>query len=1651
MEQEVEESFRAEDHGKDRFHAVANPGSCKRASISGQERPAICTKHKTSNPLSCPGSVTTGYLDHQQERVTTTESATGSIEIKSKSLQGSAVGSPKKQGLAKIDIRGERTQLANHVPFQSQHGVLLPQETGRNESGRNARSQTCANRRDILRITQQQNAADVSGPISLGPGVTKSTHLFPVQTKRKGISPVRDSFERAELNTTSNEGGVLKQQRLKSPNKCWTLKQNVGSDKKTAKRQYNVSDDDDIARRWSTREKGIVNENRTNASPSKIRHRMLLIQEAAEVEKQMEVYNEGIAFRCRRARQHSSTQDVNEHLETKRSCQRHDSPTVTRPPFISSGTLGYKKLVTGPMMQARPCKPTGIESESKGGTDKDKDPLIQSVRESFKAQLPNVRRGSELDSEQKIMEANAHVSPLRERHRLLSDASTKGVSRIINNCLQTTRCSACTLSPRTGTPIPQEQRKILKHFGRSQKLAAHEDQMNEEHGLWKDSASRGVGRDPGSPKSRRKDIRYETATWRCVADDHIIRGTGKPREENSRKGEGSEPQEKHVQGAKPRNKAVWKSYIDEKKQNVQAIRKKLEAPRGRTSIKSEPSSPPASTDRKANSRAKRPTELHTDHQSKDSPEQPVLRNTPRNCCTSAAGAKNHPDQSARNLRDNSVPRSWKFSQLDSNGNEKDASEKIGTKIRLQSAQRFQSPVNQVRQVFRSTRVNTEELKSKEKNCWTNEFLTMKEKLRRSGESTSSFDVVALRPMGNLGEKERSVSKDAGSKSARNVGDTLMTAGKSGTFSRDHVKVMKRATELIKESSSSGLSKVYSNRDLIKPWQSRTPFRRSPNRNKNDDFQDDHVHKQRIDLARFRASHKSRMICSGNKPCLSHPPSISPDRIVDEQDYHEPSHRSSSSDLKTSKNCPEARSKRATKLSECSNRTIRSPRSSEVSKSSLLISSDENKDSTNDTSGRQSLDYVLGSLAEQVRELDERLRGATISSPASSSSSIITSRGLYLNGDNQSNNQPCLRPLDELSKDRSSPFSSVASSPERHSQKISHGSPAGNISRVYSNGNTRHQQVDSAFRHTERPASARTYMDELKKLLREISSESNQIPLRKLELAAVSSMITRNAEREIELHNVQDIVKTSSDDQLDHKAMHYRCYGNGNSRTQDGRERVAYPVSEIDYKVKDSSKTNKYEKRNLRQENGFIAHDKVKRVLEKRLPQNKWVQQQSAENVRKGTQERFQRTAETMDCAPNQVLDDGHAVLREHLVKGGVKNRLHSPEINGNGIVRKGVVIPEREWKTCNYEIGNETPFRQREDGQEFPAQQIHSNGELDRNGIAHNEADQPWMLQQVVENCKPAVNKVSGEVVRPGGPRSNGHINSMGNSMRRRPVHQVKDQTRYSEHLNERERLRYRKPGSPHFYKSWTKGDLDLDAVEDQVPISQSVDFSIRNNERLSCIETSHVAVKDRNGSKSSTRIAEDLSSNGSLVSKNQRSKSVPKLRKSFDQKPVREDAVPNGNYSFNTNSGSVQGLVSAPNLGTLKSQALENLRKSKPVVRGVDVRRSSSDHPNAAQIGSLSPKRRDYPGGKISPERNKRRTTSIPKSRQVTEQWSSQAEMSESTSKTTQDNYLPVVMAKDPESRLKVIQRRKKALQLDLEHRQRMRNSRPASSQSTL
>ena len=160
-------------------------------------------------------------------------------------------------------------------------------------------------------------------------------------------------------------------------------------------------------------------------------------------------------------------------------------------------------------------------------------------------------------------------------------------------------------------------------------------------------------------------------------------------------------------------------------------------------------------------------------------------------------------------------------------------------------------------------------------------------------------------------------------------------------------------------------------------------------------------------------------------------------------------------------------------------------------------------------------------------------------------------------------------------------------------------------------------------------------------------------------------------------------------------------------------------------------------------------------------------------------------------------------------------------------------------------------------------------------------------------------------------------------------------------------------------------------------------------------------------------------------------------MNKAFSEKPVRKDAQPNGDYFFLPTRAPVQEIMPAIT-NSLKSQARPNLKKPKPVPRGIDALWSLNDQdpalkPSAAQNG-FPPTRRYSPAGKISPVRIKRRTASVPKTRLIKEQSSSQEEMPDSTSKSSQDdNYLPVIMAKDPESRQRVIERRKKALQLDM------------------
>lgn len=170
------------------------------------------------------------------------------------------------------------------------------------------------------------------------------------------------------------------------------------------------------------------------------------------------------------------------------------------------------------------------------------------------------------------------------------------------------------------------------------------------------------------------------------------------------------------------------------------------------------------------------------------------------------------------------------------------------------------------------------------------------------------------------------------------------------------------------------------------------------------------------------------------------------------------------------------------------------------------------------------------------------------------------------------------------------------------------------------------------------------------------------------------------------------------------------------------------------------------------------------------------------------------------------------------------------------------------------------------------------------------------------------------------------------------------------------------------------------------------------------------------------------------LTGENFRCKPPPQLIKAVGQKSIRKDALPKGEYFFHPNPAPVRG--STPN--SLKSQARQNLKRPKPVPRGVDALWSLNDQdtalkPSATQNG-CRPISKKSPYEKSSPVRNKRRPASVPKSRLVKEQSSSQEEMPDSTSKSSQDdNYLPVIMAKDPESRQRVIERRKKALQLDM------------------
>lgn len=501
----------------------------------------------------CAGSVITHSPENEQERSPENQTVIPSIKRKPKSLQDHPVANTEKQDLLKIDIQGKKIQLADLVSYQAQQGALKQKEVERELSGQGVSTRKSADGR-LMNSSQQQSATDGAGLI-LEPGVTKSLPHYPVQTKRKGISPIRASCERSELNTSgSQEGNVMKQPRVKSPSRCSMPKQNADGSDRTGKRQFHASERaaDDIEgppRTWRSREKERDNESwikdlSDKASPGKTRYHMELVREAAEVEKEVELFYRGIVHHKRRPipqRSPSSrsvsithengesqrSQRLNENGDSRKSQRvqvthengetqrfQRDSLCVSRPPFISSGTIGYKKILTVPLIP-RTSRPISEIDGSKAAPTEEKTSLIRSVRENSKT-LTNAQRGPDLDIVKENLEADEHASPPRGRHRPSSGTHASSLSGTNNKGMETSRSWAHPVRPHTGPPNPQEQRKALKTVNEA-KWATREDQPNDDQGLLKDSAPKGVGKDPASPRNRNKEIRSRFETWNGLA------------------------------------------------------------------------------------------------------------------------------------------------------------------------------------------------------------------------------------------------------------------------------------------------------------------------------------------------------------------------------------------------------------------------------------------------------------------------------------------------------------------------------------------------------------------------------------------------------------------------------------------------------------------------------------------------------------------------------------------------------------------------------------------------------------------------------------------------------------------------------------------------------------------------------------------------------------------------------------------------------------------------------------------------------------------------------------------------------------------------------------------------------------------------------
>lgn len=190
------------------------------------------------------------------------------------------------------------------------------------------------------------------------------------------------------------------------------------------------------------------------------------------------------------------------------------------------------------------------------------------------------------------------------------------------------------------------------------------------------------------------------------------------------------------------------------------------------------------------------------------------------------------------------------------------------------------------------------------------------KLEEYIKSPKRSNEVVPSPFKPLANKE-------GTKSACNIAEKILNAWKTGNFDDNYTNTLKRAKDLPGEFSSSRSSKINPERRYMKPWLSSSPSRRDPDPVTSYENRNDGVPKERISIA----------------PEMCDKTAISPSPVY------------------------------STLSQKCRTLTNKSPMGQVkvINKSPMMKSGvrSARMPSTRDPWEAQSLDFVLGSLADQV--------------------------------------------------------------------------------------------------------------------------------------------------------------------------------------------------------------------------------------------------------------------------------------------------------------------------------------------------------------------------------------------------------------------------------------------------------------------------------------------------------------------------------------------------------------------------------------------------------------------------------------------------------------------------------------------------------------